>query len=302
MERFDVNALTAMEALRGNPIMVYAGMIQDDAVLMLYECLRRLKPTESLDLVISTSGGVVNVARRVALLLREYTQNLNILVPYRARSAGTLLCLSASQLILGPLAELSPIDGHIGALGEIPTDAPSLISAEDIRAFRQVAEEWFGIQREEDRLQVFALLSQRIFPTTLSSFYRANRLIRYIAEELLYHQLPDAGTSERQRIVNQLISGYPAHDYGITRAEARQLGLQVDFASPDEETLMWRIQESCRQCFDGQKDQTVQITGLIASTNFTAYQVNRQIDIFPEEITQRMPQPGRAVSPRWEIL
>lgn len=302
MEPFDVSGLTALEALRGNPIVVYVGMIQDDTVPILYECLRKLKPTDVLDVVISTSGGVVNVARRIALLLHEYTRHLNILIPYKARSAGTLLCLSANQLILGPLAELTPIDGHIGALGEVPSESPAFISAEDIRAFRQIAEEWFGIQREEDRLQVFALLSQRIFPTTLSAFYRADRLIQRIAEELLCYQLPDVEASERRRIIDQLISGYPAHDYGITRAEARQLGLRVDFASPDEETLMWCIQQSCRQSFDEQKDQTVQVSGLIASAGFTAYQVNQRNDILPREATQKMPQRGGLMGPRWEIL
>jgi hypothetical protein len=299
MEQFSRNDLVEMQALRGNPIIVYAGMIQDDAVPILYECLRILKPVDVLDVVLSTGGGVVNTARRIALLLHDYTQHLNILIPYRARSAGTLLSLSANQLILGPLAELSPIDGQIGAIGDIPVESPTFISAEDIRAFRRMAEEWFGIQREEDRLQVFALLSQRIFPTTLSSFYRADQLIRRMAEELLCYQLPNIAANERLQIVKQLVSGYSSHDYGITRVEARQLGLRVDFASPEEEVLMWRIQEAYRQCLSGYEDQKVQIAGLIASTNFTAYQVNRQID-GPEDNTQT--QSRLPIGPRWEIL
>jgi hypothetical protein len=303
MVHLNLKALLAeLESLRGNPVIVYVGMIQDDAMRMLYECLQKLGRTDQLDLVLSTSGGVVNVARRIALLLHEYTLHLNILVPYRAKSAGTLLCLAANRLVLNPLAELTPIDGHIGVIGENPPDSPPLISAEDVRAFRDIAEEWFGVQRDEDRLQVFALLSQRVFPTSLSSFYRADRLIRQSAEELLHYQLPDVEAVDRQKIINQLVSGYYSHDYSITRTEARQLGLQVDFPDPAEEKLLWNIQEKCRQIVGEQRGQPDQVTGLIASTNFMAQQVNRRLDMLTGESRGKESPPREVMDVRWEIL
>ena len=237
MEPFVLPQLNELQALRGKPMIVYSSFITSDSLLMLYECLRQMGPTQQLDLVLFTDGGIVTIARRLALLLHEFTQHLTILVPFQAKSAGTLLCLSANELVLGPMSELGPIDAHIGSSGVLPPDAPSIISAEDIRSFRQMAEDWFGVTREKDRLQVLALVAQRIFPTSLSSFYRSDRLTRQTAHELIQYQLSDAHASVRQRIVNQLVGGYDAHDHIITRLEAQTLGLQVHFPSPQEDTL-----------------------------------------------------------------
>jgi hypothetical protein len=293
--------LSKLKALRGNPIILYATMINDESVCILYECLKRLGRTDRLDFVLSTVGGIVTATRQLALLLREYTEYLTILVPYKARSAGTLLCLSANKVVLGPLSGLGPLDSHIGLDSSVqPDDLPSMISIQDIRAFRQMAEDWFGVSREEDRLQVLALIAQRIFPTSLSSFYRADQLIRQIAYELLEYQLPNAEASTRQQIVDQLVGGYHAHDYILTRRDARELGLQVLFTSPEEEILLWDLLQACRAQISKRPIQAEQgVVGLIASLNFSAREVVRWIGV-PKEQGGGIQQMGRR-DIRWEI-
>lgn len=273
MKAIALPQLAELEALRKNRVIMIASMIGDDTLRVLYECLRRRSRCARLDLVLSTGGGLVTTARQIALLLREYTDYLTIFVPYRARSSGTLLCLSADELVLGPMAELGPIDSHIGSAGTPPPGAPSMISVEDIRSFRDMATEWFGVDREEDRLQVLALVAQRVFPTSLSSFYRFDRLIKKIANELLERQLPNAGPDIRTRIVNQLVNGYYAHDYTLSRAEVRELGLKARDASPEEEMLLWALITSYREHMPEQTDETEQrLIGLIAATDFYAHQ------------------------------
>lgn len=263
--------LSKLEALRGNPLVVYHAAMSDDAVPILYECLRRYGPYDRLDLVLSTTGGSVIATRRIALLLREYARHLTILVPYRAWSAGTLLCLCANELVLGPLAELGPIDALTSTAGEPPPGMPGMISSEDIRAFRQLAEHWFGVTREEDRLQVLALVAQRIFPTTLSGFYRSDQLIRQVAHELLAYQLREESASTRQRIVDRLVGGYHAHDYPISRADAREIGLRVTYATPEEAVLLWELRLACSELTPKYADQALtNAVGMIASSGFLA--------------------------------
>ncbi|HEY0756950.1 MAG TPA: hypothetical protein VGD98_23565 [Ktedonobacteraceae bacterium] len=272
MEPFHLPQLRELQALRGRPALIYDASITDDAVPILYECLHQLGPGEQLDLVLTTAGGVVTIARRLALLLREFTSHLTIIVPYHARSAGTLLCLSANELVLSPLSALSPIDSHISSAGPPLPGTPGMISAEDIRQFRHMAEDWFGVSREKDRLQVLALMAQNVFPPTLSTFYRSEKLMRQAAYELLLYQLPSADASVRQRIVDQLVSGYDAHDHVITRAEARALGLQVHYASQAEEAVLWDLYKTCRRQFlehPGQPDEDG-VIGLIMSAQFCA--------------------------------
>lgn len=308
MEPFILPQLSELQTLRGNPLVFYSSTITSESVWMLYECLRKIGPTQQLDLVLSTPGGAVTVARRLALLLHEFTQHLNILVPYQARSAGTLLCLSANELILGPMAELGPIDAHLNPASMPPPDAPSTISSEDIRSFRQMAEDWFGVTREKDRLQVLALLAQRIFPATLSSFYRSDRLTRLAALELLHYQLPEVEDDIRQRIVDQLVGGYHAHDHIITRAEAQALGLRVCFTSVREEYLLWDLVKTRRRQSLAHLSRSGEegSIGLIMSAHFCARQVQRWIDppeplkrIRPEEVNESEEQKIPFIS--WEI-
>jgi hypothetical protein len=179
------------------------------------------------------------------------------------------------------MAELGPIDAHIGSAGSPPPDAPGVISAEDVRTFRLMAEDWFGVNREKDHLQLLALVAQRIFPTSLSSFYRADLLARQAAHELLLYQLPDTGEDVRQHIVNQLVGGYHAHNHIITRAEAQALGLQVHFPSSREETLLWDLVKAMHRQRLKQPAQPGEEgrVGLIMSADFCACQVLRWVDV-----------------------
>jgi hypothetical protein len=305
MKRIILSHLIEMQETRGNPLIFWSSSINEDAVCTLYECLRRIGPTRRLDLVLSTTGGVITVARRLALLLHEFTQHLTILVPYQARSAGTLLCLGANELVLGPMAEFGPIDAHIRSANASVHDMPGMISAEDIRAFRQMAEDWFGVTREKDRLQVLALVAQRVFPPSLSSFYRAEHLTSQVAHELLHYQLGDTEESVRQRIVNQLVSGYSAHDYIITRTDAQSLGLQVSFASPQEETLLWNLFKASKQEFLNLPDQFGNdgAIGLIMSADFCALQMQRWVDTSIERRQGKEggPQTQKVHHISWEI-
>jgi hypothetical protein len=298
--------LAELERLRGTRVLVYAALIGDDSIPVLYEYLRSHGRAQRLDFVLSTVGGDPAAARRLALLLRDYTENLTVLVPHRARSAGTLLCLGADKLVLGPMAELGPLDAQIGSAGQPPPDAPGMISVQDIRVFRQMAEEWFGVNREEDRLQVLALLAQRVFPASLSAFYRFDRMVRQIAEELLDYQLPDATREARQRIIDQLVGGYHAHDYVLSRADACKLGLRVHFPTVEEEGLLWGLMQACRTQIAEHPGQTEgETTGLIAATDFHAQEVHRWVaapswrDDEPRD--EAASRPERQLDTRWQI-
>ncbi|MER7007503.1 hypothetical protein ABT297_31285 [Dactylosporangium sp. NPDC000555] len=235
--------LPALGKARDSHAVLFQGPIDHDTAAGCYEHLRGAGRVPKLDLVLATTGGPATAARRLALLLHDYTDRLTILVPHRARSSGTLLCLAAHELVLGPLAELGPLDPQIAAAGPPQPGQPAVLSAEDLRAFRAMAEDWFGVDRPEDRLQVLALVAQRVFPGTLGAFYRAERLVRGIAAELLAFQLPDAEPAARAALVEHLVTGRHAHDDVVTRGQARALGLRVTYPDAEQEDLLWAALE-----------------------------------------------------------
>ena len=273
--------LARLEAGRGNPALLCHSTLAADLVPVLYRCLHRIGRRERLDLVLSSYGGTVTSARQAALLLREFTDRLTILVPQRARSAGTLLCLAADELMLSGFAELGPLDANMGAAESQSPGIPGTLSSEDIRAFPSMARDWFGVQRPEDGLQLLAMLSQRIFPASLATFYRLDKLIRQVADELLTFQLP-ADERERARIVDQLVAGYHAHDYVLTRRDVQRLGLRTIEPGPDEEESLWAIarQLSRLELETGhaadEDGPEAKVIGIIAAAGFVACNVIRQ--------------------------
>jgi hypothetical protein len=260
-------ALAALQDLSGRPTIAYVATVADEGLPVLYELLSRDGPQECLDVVLATAGGGVSAARQVALLLREFAAELRILVPWRARSAGTLLCLAADELLLAPLAQLSPIDAQIGREIEVAADLPAFVSAEDIRGFPAMAREWFGVEGQGDALQLLALVAQQVFPPSLTAFHRADRLVRRTADELL--QLPSSGLAEDQRraIVEALVTGQDAHGGSLSRREARDLGLPVRFPDMAEEAHIWEVWKACDAARHHGADGPY---GLIASPRFLA--------------------------------
>jgi hypothetical protein len=295
--------LGRVEASRGRRAVMYHSSVEEDTVAPLYMCLRQCGDTDALDLVLSTHGGSVTATRQIAMLLRDFTDYLTILVPHRARSAGTLLCLGADQLVLGPLAELGPVDAMMAPGASAASGVPGVISAEDVRAFRSMARDWFDVDRAEDRLQLLALLATRVFPTSLSSFYRFDRLVRDVAEELLQYQLRgDEHLADRSRIVNKLVGGYHSHDVVISRRDAQVLGLRAVDAAPDLEEIFWSLYRALPGQPNLARPQSCEQTiGIIAATDFSARHVLRPSCPGPEDVPVS-PAPGGAdVDFAWEI-
>ncbi len=297
MKKLLFEQIQELEGERHHPVIVCASSLQTEILPVLYACLQAQKRAPQLDLVLMTEGGAINAARRIALLLREYAEGLNILIPYKARSAGTLLALNADQLVMGPMAELGPLDPHIAAETAVPMGTPGKISAEEVRVFRLMAQEWFDVQDKENGIQLLSLLTQRIFPTTLSSFYRSEQSMRQIAYELLAFRSSDGEKEKHQHLVEQLINGYYAHDYAITRREAQHLGLQVSFPSHREEILLWKLYETWDHATDISLPQEEQAQAVMASSLFFARHVLQWLPVATDAQTQT-PKVKRS---RWSI-
>lgn len=107
-----------IEASIGRPLVTYFTsfnyqvMIDDNDANMLEGVLQDLDLSNGLALMISTPGGNGLAAERIINVCRNYsgTGEYQAIVPGRAKSAGTVICLGASRIVMGRSAELGPID------------------------------------------------------------------------------------------------------------------------------------------------------------------------------------------------
>jgi hypothetical protein len=244
--------LCAWENMRRSRALIYSASdspekgIDGSDVEMLYECLRSIGKQQRLDMFIMSPGGMLTAARRISRLLHEFGNEITLIVPAKARSAATLICLSANELIVGALGELSPLDPFIMSGRDPSKEANPKISSEEIRAFRQTAEKWFGLNGGDNRLQIFAALNQRFTPATLASFFRADAYVRKIGEELLKYQLPRTSLSTRRRIVSDFITQYSEHSHSFALEDLRIMGLVARAPSNAEDEIMREIAFACR--------------------------------------------------------
>lgn len=236
------------QELKGEVLVFATSYMEMEILPQLYNVLSKLSHVEKLNVVLYTKGGSVNAARRIGLLLREFAQEVTFVTPYYCESAGTLLCLSGSQILAGSMSIFTPIDPQLGAEhgnDEASGSEPGAMSCEDVRLFSEMAESWFGLEREEAQHNALQVLSNSIFPTTLTSFYRSAQEVQKIAMELLSYQLPEADDNHKQRIVDKLLFGFHSHSYAITSKELEQMGLKVRQNNSVSE-LAWNISEFIR--------------------------------------------------------
>jgi len=211
-----------IERRRESRVLVMAASHLDYELLpALYDACQEIGHVPRLDVVLQGRGGVVNAARRIALLLRSRTERLTFIVPFHCESAATLLTLCGDEILAGELALFSPIDPQLGGVNG------GSYSSLDVKQFGEMAQHWFGIESDSARAESLALLCNSIFPPSLTAFYRTTLELAAIGEELLAFQLPCADPPARRALVQHLMSAYHSHAYAIAPDELARLGLKV---------------------------------------------------------------------------
>lgn len=251
--------IQGLQRLRSSKVICYltsdrqppwAAQMAIDVIRPFFETLRKMGKVNAIDLFIFSQGGDTLVPWRIVTLARQFCKKLNVLVPYRAHSAATMLALGADEIVMGPLGELSPIDPTITTPFNPPTPGKAaeqkiLLSVEDVAGYLSLARERAGITNQDTMARVFEKLSDSVHPLAIGSIYRSHALIRLLAGKLLAMHPKDKRELERiPRIVELLAEKLYAHGLLIDRHEAAELGLAVKNPSAAVEESMWSLFES----------------------------------------------------------
>lgn len=90
----------------------YPVMIDDHDADMLEGLLQKIDVSKGFALVINSPGGNGLAAERIINLCRSYsgTGDYWTIIPGKAKSAATMICLGSSKIIMSKTSELGPID------------------------------------------------------------------------------------------------------------------------------------------------------------------------------------------------
>src|SRR5690349_62111 len=188
--------------LLGFPVLRYIDVNDSEQVL------RAIQMTDAdvpLDIIIHTPGGLVVAALQIARAIRGHSAKVTVFVPHYAMSGGTLIALAADEIVMSPHAVLGPVDPQ---LREFP--AASIIKAVEQKPIAEI----------DDQTLIWADTGRK-----------AIAQVKRAAQELLDRRLP---ADQAAALAEKLSTGTWTHDYPISPEEARQLGLAVNTAIPNE--------------------------------------------------------------------
>lgn len=212
-----------------------------DVVDIFGKHLESIGKTHRITLILYTLGGDTMATWNIVNLIREYCDELEIIVPRKARSSGTIMCLGANKIILTHQSTLGPIDpslnSTLGTKVKINGQEISLpTSVESVKGYFNLAKHELGIRTSRDLIQAFLKLSETLNPLLIGDVYRRQGQIKMIAQKLLVYQ--NCKKKQKTSIINFLCSDSGSHDYAINYTEAKQLGLNVELASAELNSLI----------------------------------------------------------------
>lgn len=219
-------------------------IIAQDCIVPFVDLLEQVGPTKRISLILHTNGGQTLAAWRLVNLLRIFCDELEVLIPLNALSAGTLIAIGADKIIMTKQAALGPIDPSVNhplnpqaLIGGQSKQVP--VSVESVRGYLDEFREGFKSNSEQQISSVLLNLSNHIHPLVLGEIFRTQSQIRFLAKKLLPRQIND--DVKIKSIIDFLCADSGSHDYTINRREATELGLRIEKPSDRLYKLLRKI-------------------------------------------------------------
>ncbi|MCS7202825.1 MAG: ATP-dependent Clp protease proteolytic subunit [Thermodesulfovibrio sp.] len=193
----------------GFPIMRYIDIHDSE------EVLRAIHMTDDdmpIDLVVHTPGGLVIAATQIARALSKHKGKVTVFIPHYAMSGGTLIALSADEIVMCEHAVLGPLDPQLGQF--------SAFSILNVVQKKPISE---------------------IDDSTLILADQAEKAIRQMKEIIIEVMSRSHLEEKAKEIAEKLVSGRWTHDYPISAEEAKQLGLPVSTEMLKEIMLLMNL-------------------------------------------------------------
>ena len=234
-EEFDSRILSYITSDRPN----MSAQIAPDVIDYFIDHLDKIGPCKKISLFLYTCGGDTSAARNIVNLLRMYCDELQVIVPHKAHSSGTIISLGANEVVMTKQATLGPIDPslHTALNPRVADGSLFPVSVEAVKGYLEFAKNELSITDDASLASIFEKLTDFVHPLVLGEVYRSKAQIQMMAEKLLQNQVTDP--EKVKKIIDFLCSESGSHDYTINRREAQnELGLNIKKPSADQYELI----------------------------------------------------------------
>jgi ATP-dependent protease ClpP protease subunit len=177
-----------------------------------------LDKNKGLDLILHTPGGDVAATESIVNYLYSiFGNNIRVIVPHMAMSGGTMIALSAKEIIMGNHSDLGPIDPQIGGMA----------CAAVLDEFQQAIDQ---TTQNPDSVHVWAVILSKYYPTFLGQCKHAGEWSKELAREWLKrNMLASLSDAEIEVVVTAFTnhSTLKSHSRPISKQRCISLGLKI---------------------------------------------------------------------------
>ena len=231
-------AAAALARHRGGPCLVFISRSLVHADVLTVRTALGSARGDHLDVIVAGPGGVRESAYLLSRELRRRFKCLTVYVPFEAKSAATLLCLAADELVLGSLGELGPLDQQYNEkqTADYPLSTSRLLPGVALRQLqdgatacydtlvRRIVKEsglWpleAGSKAAELVGALCAPLVQQLDPARLAECVRGLAVGKAYAERVLRRYRPTLWAESGPQLLERLVQDYPAHGFVLLDA------------------------------------------------------------------------------------
>jgi len=176
-----------------------------------------MKDNEKLALIIHTPGGEIYAADAIIDYIHQKFNKLITIVPLYALSAGTIVCLSSDEIIMGKQSQLGPTDPQI-----LYSDGQRSVSALSIiHQFERAKKE---ITANQDLAGVWYPILQTLGEGLMEEAFR---VIEYSKELIKKWLSVKKNINDPEKIVKFFCEEHESHGKRINKEEAKAQGLNI---------------------------------------------------------------------------
>ena len=246
---------------QGSPCLLFvSGSLVHRDVLTIREALGTMRG-DHLHMIVASPGGRSEAAYLVTRELRRRFAHLTAYVPFQAKSAATLLCLAADELVLGDLGELGPLDTQYEEKqkADYPVNTSQLVPGAALRQLQHEVLELYdtlvsrivkasglrpfeaGTKAAELIGGMYAPLLGQVDPSRLADCARGLGVGKAYAERVLQRYRPTLYAEHGETLLRRLIEGYPTHGFVLDREELQDLGVPNRLPDATEAPLLEQL-------------------------------------------------------------
>ncbi len=230
----------------GRPLLCYvAGMaasVSRDDTLGFADLLHNVPATTPVDLLLHTPGGDIDAAEKLMWMVRARvgSEFLRAIVPDFAKSAGTLMVLAADVVLMSDSSELGPIDPQVVLVDS--TGNRRMHSVQDyLDAYEQLKKELTANPNDI----AAKLMLAKIEPAMVKRFQAALQRAAAIAEKHLKQGMFRKSGGNYTAVPRDLLdkTRWKSHGQMISREDAKDIGLNVEYIAPDQSIWqeLWQL-------------------------------------------------------------